>query len=201
MGCSRQPGRAPHDAHRRHAPPARPATSDSATLPGTSQTGWYLVATAMAETIGWFTFSGLFEKYPDLTIVMTEGYAGWMAFAMQFFDHHWDDRWGRRVRSVGTTWSLPGYLRRRCSRSSRHRRASTWSVRQSDVHVGPLAIGNRDLTGLDCLLWGTTTRTGRDRSPILSDGWTSSSPVSPRTRSTRWFAATRPEIFGLRHDA
>ena len=47
--------------------------------------GWYNQCVGMGETLGWLTFSGVFERYPDLHVIMTEGYAGWLAFAIQFF--------------------------------------------------------------------------------------------------------------------
>jgi predicted TIM-barrel fold metal-dependent hydrolase len=135
----------------------RSADSDPrlATLPGASHVGWYLVSTAMAETIGWFTFSGLFEKYPGLTIVMTEGYAGWMAFAMQFFDHHWNDRWGQRIRARGNVM-VPAGLPPATVFAELQAPPSFYMKRQAKATFmwDPLAIRNRDLTGLDCLLWG-----------------------------------------------
>ena len=58
----------------------------SPTSPGTR------CAAGMGETLGWPDLQRhVFEKYPDLHLVMTEGYAGWLGFAMQFFDHHWND--------------------------------------------------------------------------------------------------------------
>ena len=33
----------------------------------------------MGEPLAWFTFAGIFERYPDLHVVVTEGYAGWSA--------------------------------------------------------------------------------------------------------------------------
>ena len=125
------------------------------TLPGGSHIGWYMASTGMAQTIGWFTFSGLFEKYPELTIVMTEGYAGWMAFAMQFFDHHWDDRWGQRVRSRGNVL-VPGAPEPIRPVAELRELPSFYMKRQAKATFmwDPLAIRSRDLTGLDCLMWG-----------------------------------------------
>ena len=114
-----------------------------ATLPGFSLTAWYMMCTGMAETLGWFTFSGLLQKYPDLTIVMTEGYAGWLAFAMQMFDHHWDSRWGDIVLDRTPRPKLdapPSYYLRRQAKAT-----FMWD---------PVAVAARDYTGTDCLLWG-----------------------------------------------
>jgi predicted TIM-barrel fold metal-dependent hydrolase len=114
-----------------------------ASLPGASLTTWYLLCTGMAETLGWFAFSGLLQKYPELTLVMTEGYAGWFAFAMQFFDHHWSSRWGEVVLGRGSRPkldALPSHYLRRQTKAT-----FMWD---------PLAISNRAYTGTECLLWG-----------------------------------------------
>jgi predicted TIM-barrel fold metal-dependent hydrolase len=131
------------------------------TLPGTGSTAcslmgagasallsWYTLNTSMAETIGWFVFSGLLQKYPELTIVMTEGFAGWLAFAMQFFDHQWTGRWGAHVREK---WSLPGQ-----GPVQLDALPSYYMKRQAKVTFmwDPVAEENRNVTGTDCLLWG-----------------------------------------------
>ncbi len=114
-------------------------------FPGFSDVGWYNMCCGMGETLGWLTYSGVFARYPDLHVVMTEGYAGWLAFAIQFFDHHWNDS---RLHDLG--WQAgPGapkideppsvYLRRQAHATF------MWD---------PLAVGARAITGLDCLLWG-----------------------------------------------
>jgi predicted TIM-barrel fold metal-dependent hydrolase len=109
---------------------------------------WYNLNTAMAETIGWFVFSGLFQKYPELTIVMTEGFAGWLAFAMQFFDHQWTGRWGSHVREK---WAQPGQHSVKLDALP-----SYYIKRQAKVTFmwDPVAVENRHVTGTDCLLWG-----------------------------------------------
>ena len=93
----------------------------------------------MGKTIIWLTFSGTFQKYPGLKVVMTEGYAFWMAGLMQFCDHHWEGRF----RSVADTRveleAPPSFYMKRQARAT-----FMWD---------PVAIRNRDLTGTDSLLW------------------------------------------------
>ena len=107
--------------------------------------GWYNQCVGMGETLGWMTFAGVFERYPDLHVIMTEGYAGWLAFAMQFFDHHWtDSRFGQVQHTMGD-WAAhleapPSYYLKRQTHAT-----FMWD---------PMAIQNRHLTGTDCLLWG-----------------------------------------------
>jgi predicted TIM-barrel fold metal-dependent hydrolase len=110
-------------------------------FPGYAQTGWYLMCAGMAETLSWFAYSGLFEKYPNLTVVMTEGYAGWLGFAVQFFDHHWDGRFEKLSFTPKRKLDAPpGYYIRRQAKAT-----FMWD---------PIAINNREFTGTDCLLWG-----------------------------------------------
>jgi predicted TIM-barrel fold metal-dependent hydrolase len=122
-----------------------PSTAKHEVYPGHSDIGWYMLCCGMGETLGWFTYSGVFERYPDLHVVMTEGYAGWLAFAMQFFDHHWTDsrlhalQIGRGP-GVAKLSAPPSFYLKRQSHAT-----FMWD---------PAAIRLRDVTGLDCLLWG-----------------------------------------------
>ena len=112
--------------------------------PGRQDIGWYVQSCGMGETLGWMTYSGVFERYPNLH-VMTEGYAGWLAFAMQFYDHHFSQS---RLHELGIDDLMgpakidvhPSYYLKRQTHAT-----FMWD---------PLAIRNRDLTGLDCLMWG-----------------------------------------------
>ena len=112
--------------------------------PGLAFVGWYNQCVGMGETLGWLTFSGVFERYPDLHVIMTEGYAGWLAFAIQFWDHHWTDSRYKQI-SAFDRWASkieapPGYYLRRQAHAT-----FMWD---------PMAIELRQLTGTDCLLWG-----------------------------------------------
>jgi len=64
----------------------------STTYPGSNLTGYPVIAAQSAETVGWFVNTGLLERYPNLTIVMTETNAGWLHFAMDQWDHIWHGR-------------------------------------------------------------------------------------------------------------
>ncbi len=113
--------------------------------PGLPMVGWYHQCLEMGETLGQLTFGGVFERHPDLQVVFTEGYAGWLAFAMQFWDHHFDGRF-RREHPVNFGPLAP----------SIEAPPSYYIKRQAHVTFmwDPLAIEVRHLTGNDCLLWG-----------------------------------------------
>jgi predicted TIM-barrel fold metal-dependent hydrolase len=133
------------------------ATATMGPHPGQGDTGWYNLCVGMGEVLGWLTYSGVFERYPDLHVVMTEGYAGWLGFAMQFFDHHWIEgpnpgitsrlheleltASGMEMNQIGSRLSAPPsyYLKRQAHATF------MWD---------PVAIKLRDVTGVDCLMWG-----------------------------------------------
>ena len=112
--------------------------------PGLSIVGFYSQSVAMGESLGWLVFSGVFQRHPELQIVMTEGYAGWLGFAMQFFDHHFHD--SRFLRPI----AVPGF-----ERPELDELPSTYLKRQAHATFmwDPLAIRERAFTGVDCLLW------------------------------------------------
>jgi predicted TIM-barrel fold metal-dependent hydrolase len=116
--------------------------------PGHGIISFYNVGTAMGETLGWFAFSGILQRYPDLHVVCTETYAGWMAFAMTFFDHHWDSRFGKAFRA--------GYNPMEPKPAELDAPPSYYLKRQAHATFmwDPAAINNRELTGIDSLMWG-----------------------------------------------
>jgi predicted TIM-barrel fold metal-dependent hydrolase len=122
-----------------------PPKADWKPFPGAVDVGWYNECVAMGETLGWLTYAGVFERYPDLHVVMTEGYAAWLAFAIQFFDHHWSDS---RLHDLPVSSAL--------GEPKIDAPPSVYLKRQAHATFmwDPLAIRTRDVTGTDCLLWG-----------------------------------------------
>jgi len=105
-----------------------------------------LTSVGMVETMTWFACEGILERHPELERVLTECSAGWLAWAMQCLDHHYLGRYGnefqekRGNRSVQTLAAPPSYyIKRQVS---------------CTFMDDPVAIHNREFTGLDCLLWG-----------------------------------------------
>jgi predicted TIM-barrel fold metal-dependent hydrolase len=133
-----------------------PSTLKSAKPPGSiagSHTiGFYKKSVEMGETLAWFVYGGIFERYPDLHVVMTEGSAGWLGFAMQFFDHYTVESRSGVIRVDDSA----SYRRARGTTAKLDAPASFYLKRQAHTTFmwDPLAIRVRDYTGLDCLLWG-----------------------------------------------
>jgi len=123
-----------------------PWSAQSAYAPGQgATTAFALVSLGMAETVCWFA-GGILERHPDLKVVMTECSAGWLGWLMNFLDHHWEGRFGNQFltdqgfAAMGVTEAPPSYYIKR-------QIACTFMD-------DPIAIRNRDFTGLDCLMWG-----------------------------------------------
>jgi predicted TIM-barrel fold metal-dependent hydrolase len=108
--------------------------------PGEQIEGFYTLSVDMGATLTWLTLSGVFERHPNLTVIMTEGYAFWLAGVMQFLDHHYEGRFGATARAAHRLPELPSHYLKRQARAT-----FMWD---------PLAIRNRELTGIDCLMWG-----------------------------------------------
>jgi predicted TIM-barrel fold metal-dependent hydrolase len=124
-----------------------PWLDQSAYKPGQgATTAFALVSLGMAETVAWFACSDILERHPGLKVVMTECSAGWVAWAMHFFDHHYFGRFGNE------------FLIDQGRESAKFTEAppSTYIKRQVSCTFmdDPVAIHNREFTGLDCLMWG-----------------------------------------------
>jgi predicted TIM-barrel fold metal-dependent hydrolase len=100
----------------------------------------------MAETAAWFACSGVLERHPGLKVVLTECFAGWLAWVMEFYDRHYFGRLGNELlieqgfSPIKGTQAPPSYYIKR-----------QISCTFSD---DPMALRNRDVTGLDSLMWG-----------------------------------------------
>jgi predicted TIM-barrel fold metal-dependent hydrolase len=106
---------------------------------GDSFEGFYELACSMGRTLMSLALSGAFERHPDLRIVMTEGYAFWLAGAIQFIDHHYQGNFGSLF-PVKKLEELPGaYIKRQAKATF------MWD---------PVAVANREFTGVECLMWG-----------------------------------------------
>jgi predicted TIM-barrel fold metal-dependent hydrolase len=115
-------------------------------LKGAALVGWYQQCLVMGGTLGWLTFSGVFERHPNIHVIMTEGYAGWLGFAMQFWDHHFDSRFmaqhpmNAMFEAQPPLEMPPSYYLKRQAHAT-----FMWD---------PVAVALREFTGTDCLLWG-----------------------------------------------
>jgi predicted TIM-barrel fold metal-dependent hydrolase len=110
------------------------------TYPGATLEGFFGQACAMGQELVQFTLSGILHKDPDLHVVLTEGYAFWMAGLMQFCDHLWEGRYSDRNRGQIELDHSPSFYMKRQAHAT-----FMWD---------PVAIRNREMTGLECLMWG-----------------------------------------------
>lgn len=111
--------------------------------------GFAFISAAVAETVSWFVNTGVLERYSDLQIVMTESHAGWLGWLMEFSDHYYHSRYS----------GPSGILRMLGGDAQRARIAappSYYIKRQvkCTFMYDPAAIKLRELTGVDCLMWG-----------------------------------------------
>ena len=114
--------------------------------PGMTQTSLMWSSAAQNETISWFVFGGILERHPDLKIVMTEGSAGWLAWLMEYMDYAYTSRFTQAdspLKAMGGELKLKElpsfYVKRQVS---------------CTFMYDPVAVRMRDVTGLDCLMWG-----------------------------------------------
>jgi predicted TIM-barrel fold metal-dependent hydrolase len=124
-----------------------PWSMSTAFSPGIGATGAFaLVSAGMSESALWFAGGGILERHPGLRIVFTECSAGWFAWAMQFFDQHYFGRFGNEFL---TDMGMPAA--RNCEfPPSYYLKRQTACTFMDD----PVAIHNREFTGVDSLMWG-----------------------------------------------
>ena len=94
---------------------------------------------AVAEFSGMFAkmiYSGMFDRFPGLQMVMAECGAGWVPHCVEHMDDHW---WRNRVWSESTIERLPSeYF---------YRNWKACFIRE------PFAVQNREWFGVDNLMW------------------------------------------------
>ena len=82
------------------------------------------------------TGGGVLERHPGLRFIITEAEAGWLAWTLQAMDSMQD--------------------RRRLGLQTLPMKASAYFLRQGAITFSddPVALGNIEFTGTDCLMWG-----------------------------------------------
>jgi predicted TIM-barrel fold metal-dependent hydrolase len=113
---------------------------------GMTQTGLMWSSAAQNETICWFVFGGILERYPDLRIVLTEGSAGWLPWLIEYMDYSYK---GRFTKGDSPLRQLAGPLELKELPSFYVKRQVSCTFMYD-----PVAVQMRHVTGLDCLMWG-----------------------------------------------
>ena len=128
---------------------------------GDHLTSMIILCAGVAETVSWFAAGGVLEKYPDLTVVMTEAQAGWLGWTMGCLDHFWAARFSRGVRETGEAPQGGMSMESMKEMLGDHIKLteappSYYIKRQVKCTFtdDPSAIVQRHFTGLDCLMWG-----------------------------------------------
>ena len=121
---------------------AKPSTLGAA---GGAQTSFAMATAAGMVTLGWFVNTGILERYPDLTVMLIECNASWLAYAMQQWDHTLHSRYAevaarRGVRDADLEAPPSYYVRRQV---------------KCQFMWDPAAVTLRHEIGLDVLLWGS----------------------------------------------
>jgi predicted TIM-barrel fold metal-dependent hydrolase len=114
-------------------------------VPGHALTSFAMASAAGMVTLGWFVNSGILERYPDLTVMLIECNAGWLAYAMQQWDHMLHSRYTEVAVRQGVLdadlEAPPSYYVRRQVKCQ-----FMWD---------PAAVSLRHDIGMDVLLWGS----------------------------------------------
>ena len=112
---------------------------------GQAQTAFSLVTAAGMVTLGWLVNTGVLERHPDLTVMLIECNAGWLAYAMQQWDHMLHSRYAEVANRVG-------------SRDAELEAPPSYYVRRQvkcQFMWDPAAVTLRHEIGLDVLMWGS----------------------------------------------
>lgn len=117
----------------------------SGDAPGQTQTSFAMVTAAGMVTLGWFVNTGILERYPDLTVMLIECNASWLAYAMQQWDHTLHSRYAEIAARQGVKdadlEAPPSYYVRRQVKCQ-----FMWD---------PAAVTLRHEIGMDVLMWGS----------------------------------------------
>jgi predicted TIM-barrel fold metal-dependent hydrolase len=104
-----------------------------------SPTANLLATQSMApRTAALLTCGGVLERHPDLHVVLVEVNAGWLAWTMTTLDEYFIAH--RAVERKPHLPEMPSYYLRRQLHATFQR--------------DPVAIAAREITGVDCLMWG-----------------------------------------------
>jgi len=98
-----------------------------------------MASLACASTLGNWMVSGLLDKYPKLKIGMIEAGLGWVPFALEMYEHQWDEM-------------LPGYASKFEKRPKEYFRDHFWTTFWFEK-LGPQT--QLDVVGVDNVLFET----------------------------------------------
>jgi predicted TIM-barrel fold metal-dependent hydrolase len=161
--------------------PWRPRGGPVTMPPEAMAIGWGVGNTGYVETMGWLLYAGVLERHPNLTFVMTETMAGWMAWAMSFFDHM--ARTGVGPMAEAGFSDLPSdYLRRQVKVTF------MWD---------PVALELREYTGIDCLMWGNDYPHPEGAFPNSVDWVEQQFSGIPDDEAHRILAGNACDVYGL----
>ena len=142
-----------------------------------------LMGGAVAEFSGMFArmiYSGLFDRFPALQIVMAECGAGWVPHCLEHMDDHW---WRNRVWSKSTLTHLPSHYF--------HENWKVTFIRE------PFAVQNRSWFGINNLMWSSDYPHHRHDWPysrrIVEDQMAGVEP----SEKHRMICANAMEVYGL----
>jgi predicted TIM-barrel fold metal-dependent hydrolase len=107
-------------------------------LPGITATNISLAGLALGEQMCHLIFSGIFDKYPDLRVVLAESGAGWIPYVVERIDDIYV-----RLKGTGTV------LNERAP--SEIARAQIYATFERD----PVAVLARDIWGSDNIMWAS----------------------------------------------
>jgi predicted TIM-barrel fold metal-dependent hydrolase len=152
-------------------------------FPGTHLTMMNYLMAATTEVLGSLVNSGVFERHPELQVLLIETSAGWLSWFMESSDFFYDSRYSNESPiSVRAHMGIelldlapPSYYIRR-------------NVKCTFMH-DPIAIRDRHDIGIQCLMWGNDYPHAEGLFP------------NSRSMNEKQFAGVPPkEIMAIVHD-